>query len=78
MSVIFFDSPKSIDLPENADMFRTVSDDNDSIWNATNSPAVIDSDVIRNVTEGYHYSDLFGTEIAIPEWEAVLTILSLR
>ena len=78
MSVIFFDSPQAIDITtaddDASDVSRYANDSGSfGVWNATMAGGGS-----RNVTEGYHYSHLFGSEIAIPEWEAVLTILSLR
>ena len=33
--------------------------------------------LISDVTDGYVHSDLFATELAMPEWEALITIVSL-
>ena len=37
----------------------------------TNSSSSLDN------PDGFYYSELFGTEIAMPEWEALVTIISL-
>lgn len=82
MSVILFDSSQST-IHFNPDEDIASSSSSNSFGNQTvasaNDSWGVGGDVVGyNVTQGYYYSPLFGTEIAIPEWEAVLTILSLR